>query len=139
MKKRSGEAMAALGRRAPVMRHRLAGRGGSRNDQADLYAELQDADGLEMGYRDSDSLGECCPIGCKHDHGSTCNIPCSCGECLLARMNRPGAREAMLEAFMASGDELSAASVRMLQDKCPKCSFQKSLGPTHLLCCCAGL
>lgn len=39
--KRSGVAMAALGRRAPTMKHRNQPRGGARNLQADLLDEQE--------------------------------------------------------------------------------------------------
>jgi hypothetical protein len=54
MKRRSGEAQAALGRRAPVMKHRLTPRGGSKNNVADVLAEH----GLEQPYDDSDTFEE---------------------------------------------------------------------------------
>lgn len=56
MKRRSGEAQAALGRKAGPMRHRLAPRGGAKNDQADLLAEV-------------------CPDGCTHRDESDCLYP----------------------------------------------------------------
>lgn len=86
MKRRSGEAMAALGRRAPVMRHRLAGRGGARNEQADLMEQALDEHGLDQPYQDSATLVEACPPGCDH-MGDYCSIPpvqyktCDCEEC----------------------------------------------------------
>lgn len=87
MKRRSGEAQAALGRRAPVMRHRLAGRGGTRNRQLDLLTEALDEHGLDQPYQDSDTLVEACPDGCTHTTEADCNVPtpdfeeCDCWEC----------------------------------------------------------
>jgi hypothetical protein len=39
--KRNGEAQAALGRRAPKMKHRNEPRGGQRNEQSDLLEEIE--------------------------------------------------------------------------------------------------
>lgn len=72
--KRSAEAVSARQRVAPEMKHRNSPRGGARNLRADTLAELQDADGLEMNYQDSDTLTECCPVGCKHN-SLECKIP----------------------------------------------------------------
>lgn len=92
--KRNALAVVARSRRAPTMKHRLAGRGGSRNDYADALAELQDADGLEMGYIDSDLLGELCPIGCKHRDdsckiGGKPEVPVYCMKCAMPKNHGP--------------------------------------------------
>jgi len=79
MKRRSGEAQAALGRRAPVMRHRLSPRGGQRNEQADLMEEALQEHGLQQPFSDSATLVEDCPdvdgVSCKHQYETTCNLP----------------------------------------------------------------
>ncbi len=48
-KRRSGEAQAALGRKAGPMRHRLQPRGGARNEQADLFEEWDDMVAHDQG------------------------------------------------------------------------------------------
>jgi len=54
--KRSGVAMAALGRRAPTMKHRNQPRGGARNEQADLLEEYEEdyAEGEYCSRRDQE-------------------------------------------------------------------------------------
>lgn len=75
MKRRSGEAQAALGRRAPVMKHRLAGRGGSRNEQMDLMEEALQEHGLQQPFQDSATLVEDCGPGCTHRDEASCALP----------------------------------------------------------------
>jgi len=52
--KRSGEAVAALHRKAGKMAHRLAPRGGARNDSRDILTEY--ADDIEDANREDDAL-----------------------------------------------------------------------------------
>lgn len=59
--RRSGEAQAALGRRAPVMAHRNTPRGGQRNIQAELMSDNDDLTGsyeMDRVWGDYDAMDE---------------------------------------------------------------------------------
>lgn len=58
MRRRSGEAVSAMSRKAGPMRHRLAERGGATNEQANLLEEALDEHGFIQPYEDSDDLLE---------------------------------------------------------------------------------
>lgn len=57
MSKRSGEAQAALGRKAPTMAHRLTPRGGARNSQSDAEDLLASEYGSDLVDVECDECG----------------------------------------------------------------------------------